>query len=165
MQQTLATEWSPQAYVTSTKGNWKRWLQTRPYRILLRRFGSANTASVTCADIGAADGANGAMLLRAGLIGAYHALELDEDLRKVAATRGLTASSFDAEHDEIPGQFDVVLCLHVCEHVRSPDFFDRLARGVKPGGVLIAATQISAGSANHSCKKPGSASAIPRTSI
>lgn len=127
--------------------NWKLGLyrlKARPFALLARRF---QAKAITCADIGAADGALGLTLLRSGLIAKYTGFELDAQLRGMGAARGLDMVAFDANRDSLPTGhcYDLILCTHIIEHLDNPgNLLNLIRRSLNPEGVgIIAAPNLS----------------------
>lgn len=96
-------------------------------------------------DVGCADG----RLLdwyRASAVGHRldtHGIELDPAAAAVARARGhrVVTGRFEVDEELEPATFDLILALHVIEHVEDPErFARRAAELLAPGGMLVVAT-------------------------
>jgi SAM-dependent methyltransferase len=110
---------------------------------LVERVGRPGTLRVL--DVGCADG----RLLdwykqsAAGERIETHGIEMDEAAAATARRRGhrVVTGRFEVDRELEPGSFDVILALHVIEHVDDPEGFARhAAELLTPGGVLFIAT-------------------------
>src|ERR687896_2382357 len=72
-----------------------------------------------------------------------HGIEMDESAAAIAARRGhrVVSGRFERDQELDKGTFDLILALHVIEHVDDPDCFAaRAAELLAPGGIFFAAT-------------------------
>lgn len=112
------------------------WRRRPQLRLISRHAPDA----ATCADVGSADGALGELLLERALISTYVGFEIDPNLRDFGNRVGLDLRAFDAERSQLPGQFDLILCSHLLEHVSDPaSLLRRLQPSLAANGVLIVA--------------------------
>jgi SAM-dependent methyltransferase len=72
-----------------------------------------------------------------------HGIEMDESAAAAAKRRGhrVVAGRFEVDRELEPGAFDLILALHVIEHVDDPKrFAQRAASLLAPGGLFFVAT-------------------------
>jgi 2-polyprenyl-3-methyl-5-hydroxy-6-metoxy-1,4-benzoquinol methylase len=121
----------------------KKRMYQRRFAVLAGRLGKPGRLRVL--DIGCADG----RLLdwyRDGTEGhrlETHGIELDDSAAETARRRGhrVVTGRFEVDEELEKGSFDLMLALHVIEHVDDPEgFARRAAELLSPGGVLLIAT-------------------------
>lgn len=109
----------------------------------VERVGKSGTLRIL--DVGCADG----RLLdwfKSSAVGARldtHGIEMDEAAAAAARRRGhrVVAGRFEVDDELEPGTFDLIVALHVIEHVDDPErFARRAAELLAPGGVFAVAT-------------------------
>jgi 2-polyprenyl-6-hydroxyphenyl methylase/3-demethylubiquinone-9 3-methyltransferase len=84
--------------------------------------------------------------LGANVTGLDAAPELIAVAREHAAARGLEIDYRAGELEELEGQFDLITCMEVIEHVADPQVFvEALARRLAPGGLLVMSTPNATG--------------------
>jgi SAM-dependent methyltransferase len=72
-----------------------------------------------------------------------HGIEMNEAAAAIARERGhrVVSGRFEIDRELEPGSFDLILALHVIEHVDDPDGLARRAADLlAPGGLLVVAT-------------------------
>ena len=97
----------------------------------------------TALDVGCGAGLLAEPLARLGaqVTGLDAASELIEVAREHAAGQGLDIDYRAGELAELEGQFDLITCMEVIEHVADPQAFVKaLAKRLAPGGLLILST-------------------------
>jgi 2-polyprenyl-6-hydroxyphenyl methylase / 3-demethylubiquinone-9 3-methyltransferase len=97
----------------------------------------------TALDVGCGAGLLAEPLARLGasVTGLDAAPELIAAAREHAAPQGLAIDYRAGELTELEGQFDLITCMEVIEHVADPAaFVQALAKRVAPGGLLILST-------------------------
>lgn len=109
----------------------------------VERVGKPGTLRIL--DVGCADG----RLLdwfKSSSVGARldtHGIEMDEAAAATARRRGhrVVSGRFEVDDELEPGSFDLIVALHVIEHVDDPErFARRAAELLAPGGVFAVAT-------------------------
>ena len=86
------------------------------------------------------------LALQLGEVTGVDAAELIAVAREHAAARGLEVDYNTGELDELEGQFDLITCMEVIEHVADPEaFVDLLAKRLAPHGLLILSTPNATG--------------------
>jgi methionine biosynthesis protein MetW len=92
-----------------------------------------------CLDVGCGDGRTLGSWLSARL--GYHGVDISEEAIKLARSRGLQASLIE-DAAVLPfsdGEFDLVICTEVLEHLFAPhEALREIRRVLEPGGVFIA---------------------------
>ena len=115
----------------------------RRLELLVEHLGRNGTVRVL--DVGCADG----RLLdwyRSSAVGERletHGIEMDDAAAETARRRGhrVVTGRFEVDDQLEPGSFDLILALHVIEHVDDPKgFARRAAELLAPGGLLFVAT-------------------------
>jgi 2-polyprenyl-6-hydroxyphenyl methylase / 3-demethylubiquinone-9 3-methyltransferase len=102
----------------------------------------------TALDVGCGAGLLAEPLARLGasVTGLDAAPELIAAAREHAAPQGLAIDYRAGELTELEGQFDLITCMEVIEHVADPAaFVQALAKRVAPGGLLILSTPNATG--------------------
>jgi 2-polyprenyl-6-hydroxyphenyl methylase/3-demethylubiquinone-9 3-methyltransferase len=97
----------------------------------------------TALDVGCGAGLLAEPLARLGaaVVGLDASPELIAVAREHAAGQGLDIEYRAGELDELEGQFDLVTCMEVIEHVADPGAFTKgLARRLAPNGLLVMST-------------------------
>jgi 2-polyprenyl-6-hydroxyphenyl methylase/3-demethylubiquinone-9 3-methyltransferase len=99
-------------------------------------------------DVGCGAGLLAEPLARLGaeVTGVDAAAELIAAAREHAAAQGLRIDYRTGDVQQVKGQFDLVTCMEVIEHVADPAAFTRaLAKRLAPGGLLILSTPNATG--------------------
>lgn len=102
----------------------------------------------TALDVGCGAGLLTEPLARLGakVIGIDAAPEVIAVAHDHAAAQGLEIDYRNAAVEEIGGQFDLITCMEVIEHVAEPQaFLDAIAQRLAPGGLLILSTPNATG--------------------
>jgi 2-polyprenyl-6-hydroxyphenyl methylase/3-demethylubiquinone-9 3-methyltransferase len=110
--------------------------------------GRAPLAGKTALDVGCGAGLLCEPLARLGaqVTGIDAAPEVIAVARDHAAAMGLEIDYRNAAVEQLEGQFDLVTCMEVIEHVADPAaFLQSLARRLAPGGLLILSTPNATG--------------------
>lgn len=87
-------------------------------------------------DVGCGRGAVAASMKEVG----FDVRGIDISAEAVRETRllGVPAEVIDVEREPLPGRFDVITCLEVLEHLRSPEAaLHRMARALRSGGRIV----------------------------
>ena len=110
---------------------------------LLERLGKAGRVRVL--DVGCADGRllDWYAACPEGHRLETHGIEMNDEAAAIARKRGhrVVAGRFELDTELEAGSFDLILALHVIEHVEDPEqFARRAAELLAPGGLLVLAT-------------------------